>query len=89
MKKGWLVAPKEHWPPHEGGLSMEVAGTTEDGRPLFCYVHSPAYQATQAAFEQCQATFDPNTIAALLQVSSIALILACMPGGSIARSQLP
>ena len=28
-----------------------------------------AYRATQAAFEQCQATFDPNTIAALLQRS--------------------
>jgi hypothetical protein len=30
-------------------------------------VRSEAYRAAQAEFEQCQATFDPNTIAALLQ----------------------
>jgi hypothetical protein len=141
MKKGWLVAPKEHWPPYEGGLSMQLAGaasllparptpsppvallhctpsprlrtplhrppsphpvrpsdplnsllrppppkfgrpsctscgcgspagTSKDGRQQFVYVHSSSYASTQAAFEQCQATYDPNTIAALLQVSA-------------------
>ncbi len=24
LKKGWLVAPKDHWPPCEGGLTMEM-----------------------------------------------------------------
>jgi hypothetical protein len=26
MKRGVLVTPKDHWPPHEGGLSMEYLG---------------------------------------------------------------
>ncbi|KXZ51917.1 hypothetical protein GPECTOR_11g44 [Gonium pectorale] len=66
LKRGWLVAPKEHWPPCEGGLSMVTAGT-KGGVPLFRYVHSPAYRDTQARFYRCQASYDPATIAALLQ----------------------
>mmetsp|Transcript_19161 Transcript_19161/g.41385 ORF Transcript_19161/g.41385 Transcript_19161/m.41385 type:complete len:710 (+) Transcript_19161:50-2179(+) len=66
LKKGLLVAPKEHWPPFEGGLSMEICGV-KDGRQLFRYRYSPSYRTTQGLFEQCQATYDPNSIAALLQ----------------------
>lgn len=53
-----------------------VAGTAPDGTQQFCYVHDGAYAATQAEFEQCQATFDPNAVAALLQVRDI--VLACV-----------
>ena len=26
LRKGVLVAPKDHWPPFDGGLSMEIVG---------------------------------------------------------------
>ncbi|KAK9829524.1 hypothetical protein WJX72_006318 [[Myrmecia] bisecta] len=67
MKRGILIQPKDHWPPLDGGISMEVAGYTKDGKQLFTYTHSANYQAVQSSFEECQATFDPNNIAALLQ----------------------
>lgn len=67
LKKGLLIAPKAHWPRFDGGLSMETAGFEADGRQIFRYEHSVAYSAVQAAFEDCQATFDPANIAALLQ----------------------
>ncbi|KAG2488363.1 hypothetical protein HYH03_013053 [Edaphochlamys debaryana] len=66
LKRGWLVAPKEHWPASEGGLSMELAGH-KGGVPLFRYVYSPTYRETQQRFYRCQASYDPATIAALLQ----------------------
>ncbi len=43
LKAGLLIAPKEHWPPFEGGLSMELAGVTPGGHQLFRYIHSAAY----------------------------------------------
>lgn len=67
LKAGLLIAPKEHWPPFEGGVSMELAGVTQGGHQLFKYTHSAAYHAVQMLFEQSQASFDPNTIMALLQ----------------------
>ncbi|DBA78426.1 hypothetical protein WJX79_008278 [Trebouxia sp. C0005] len=71
LKAGLLIVPKEHWPPFEGGLSMELAGTTvatsARSHQLFKYTHSAAYHAVQMLFEQSQASFDPNTIMALLQ----------------------
>ncbi|GLC35077.1 hypothetical protein PLESTM_000276900 [Pleodorina starrii] len=66
LKRGWLVAPKEHWPPCEGGLSMEMTGN-KAGVPVFRYVFSPTYRETQARFLRCQASYDPATIAHLLQ----------------------
>ncbi|GIL60027.1 hypothetical protein Vafri_14657 [Volvox africanus] len=66
LKRGWLVAPKEHWPQCEGGLSMVMTGS-KTGAPVFRYVFSPAYKETQARFLRCQASYDPATIAALLQ----------------------
>ncbi|GLI70702.1 hypothetical protein VaNZ11_015646 [Volvox africanus] len=66
LKRGWLVAVKEHWPPCEGGLSMVMTGS-KTGAPVFRYVFSPAYRETQARFLRCQASYDPATIAALLQ----------------------
>ena len=43
LKAGLLIAPREHWPPFEGGLSMELAGVTPGGHQLFKYTHSAAY----------------------------------------------
>ena len=45
LKRGMLVAPKDAWPRFDGGISMEVAGSTDEGLPSFRYVHSLAYQA--------------------------------------------
>ncbi|KAL3162159.1 hypothetical protein ABBQ32_009867 [Trebouxia sp. C0010 RCD-2024] len=68
LKPGMLTTPKDHWPPFEGGIHMEVAGKpTADGRPMFRYTHSAAYHGVQMVFEQSQASFDPNSILALLE----------------------
>ncbi|CAL8471120.1 g10662 [Coccomyxa elongata] len=66
LKRGLLINPKDTWPRFDGGISMEPAGTTPDGLQIFSYTHSAAYQGVQALFQECQATFDPNSIAALL-----------------------
>jgi hypothetical protein len=42
------------------------AGTAPDGSPLFCYCWSPNYAAAQRVFEQAQASYDPNAVAAVL-----------------------
>ena len=43
LKAGLLIVPAEHWPPFEGGLSMELAEATSDGQQCFKYTHSAAY----------------------------------------------
>lgn len=35
--------------------------------PTYCYMHSETYKTIQRLYEECQATLDPNAIAALLQ----------------------
>ncbi|PNH09023.1 Transcription factor 25 [Tetrabaena socialis] len=47
-----------------GGAAGHKAGV-----PLFRYLHSATYKETQARFYRCQASYDPATIAALLQQS--------------------
>ena len=44
LRRGLLVAPRDTWPPFDGGVSMEPAGTAPDGSQRFRYVHSAAYQ---------------------------------------------
>ncbi len=46
LKAGLLIAPKEHWPPFDGGLSMELAGVTPGGHQLFKYTHSATYHVS-------------------------------------------
>lgn len=46
LKAGLLTSPKEHWPRFEGGLSMEVAGVTSDGRQMFRYTPSASYNVS-------------------------------------------
>ncbi|CAD7700951.1 unnamed protein product [Ostreobium quekettii] len=65
VRNFWLVEVQEHWPPLDGGLSMEYRGE-ESGCYKFCYVYSSQYRQIQDAFEECQASANPNTIAALL-----------------------
>jgi hypothetical protein len=45
---------------------LSAAGTAPDGSPLFCYCWSPNYAAAQRVFEQAQASYDPNAVAAVL-----------------------
>lgn len=66
-KRTYLSTPRDNWPPCEGGLSMVYVGSAGAGASRFCYQYSPQYQATQRTFEQCQASYDPNSIAQLLQ----------------------
>lgn len=49
LKRGMLIAPKDTWPRFDGGISMEVAGTTDEGLQIFAYTHSAAYQVRCAA----------------------------------------
>ncbi|GAB4815863.1 hypothetical protein N2152v2_002909 [Parachlorella kessleri] len=67
LKKGAIISPRDTWPAFEGGPSLEYRGVTADGKLEFSYSYSQAYQAVQELYEQCQASFDPNNIAALLQ----------------------
>ncbi|KAF5841607.1 transcriptional repressor TCF25-domain-containing protein [Dunaliella salina] len=67
MKKGLLVTPKDHWPLLDPtAMSMQSNGW-KDGVQVFQYTWSQGYRYTQRAFERCQASYDPNAIAALLQ----------------------
>ena len=54
LKPGLLIVPKEHWPPFEGGLSMELDGLTSDGKQLFRYTHSQAYHVRDRTQEDMQ-----------------------------------
>ncbi len=47
-------------------MSMQSNGY-KGGVQYFQYTWSAGYRATQRAFQQCQATYDPNAVAALLQ----------------------
>ncbi|KAI3425283.1 hypothetical protein D9Q98_009050 [Chlorella vulgaris] len=67
LKHGAIIVPRDTWPRFEGGISMEAQGVTAEGKQQFGYVYSQAYQAVQELYEDVQATFDPNNIAALLQ----------------------
>ena len=62
LKAGLLIVPKEHWPPFEGGLSMELAGTTvatsARSHQLFKYTHSAAYHVCTPSTPLC--TDSPN-----------------------------
>lgn len=49
LKRGMLVAPNDTWPRFDGGISMELAGTTDEGLQMFSYTHSAAYQVCCAA----------------------------------------
>eukprot|EP00884_Botryococcus_braunii_P005141 jgi/Botrbrau1/14628/Bobra.0364s0012.1 len=68
FKQRLLGNPKEHWPRIGvlGGLSMSCIGPSPHGLE-FVYTHSEAYQGVQAVFEECQGTFDPHNILALLR----------------------
>jgi hypothetical protein len=63
LQPGAIINPRENWSRFDGGFSMELQGTTPDGRQRFGYAYSQAYQAVQDLYEECQATFDPNNIA--------------------------
>eukprot|EP00879_Flechtneria_rotunda_P027791 GHRR01029790.1.p1 GENE.GHRR01029790.1~~GHRR01029790.1.p1 ORF type:complete len:676 (+),score=286.92 GHRR01029790.1:138-2165(+) len=66
LKKFMLVIPADHWPNVATGLNMTQTGTGRDGSPCFCYSWSPNYAAAQRVFEQAQASYDPNAVAAVL-----------------------
>eukprot|EP00963_Diacronema_lutheri_P006472 scaffold566_cov364-Pavlova_lutheri.AAC.19 len=66
LRKGTIITPKEHWNKFEGGLSMEYLGL-EDGRKVFEYKYSVAYQDVQNQYDSLSNTHDPNTLVALLQ----------------------
>lgn len=42
------------------------SGTGSDGVPRFSYSWSPNYSAAQRVFDQAQASYDPNAVAAVL-----------------------
>ncbi|EFN53652.1 hypothetical protein CHLNCDRAFT_136380 [Chlorella variabilis] len=80
LKPGAIIMPHDTWPRFDGGICMEAQGATRDGKLQFGYVYSQAYQAraslpwcrgagaaVQELYEEVQATFDPNNVAALLQ----------------------
>eukprot|EP00775_Hariotina_reticulata_P003344 gene3344-3620_t len=66
LKRFILVTPADHWPHVDSGISMSQEGTGPDGALRFLYSWSPNYQAAQRVFEQAQASYDPNAVAAVL-----------------------
>lgn len=66
LRKGTIITPKDHWTKFEGGLSMEYLGV-ENGRKLFEYKYSVAYQDVQNQYDSLASTHDPNTLVVLLQ----------------------
>uniref|UniRef100_A0A1D2A2D1 Transcription factor 25 n=1 Tax=Auxenochlorella protothecoides TaxID=3075 RepID=A0A1D2A2D1_AUXPR len=67
LKPGVLIDPGEHWPPFDGGFTMEARGPTAS--QTFSYVYSAGYQAVQELYKRCQASHDPNAVAALLHTA--------------------
>lgn len=43
LQPGALIKPREHWPPFQGGLTMELAGTDDSGQQLFKYAYTASY----------------------------------------------
>lgn len=66
LRKGTIITPRDHWTKFEGGLSMEYLGM-ENGRKLFEYKYSVAYQDVQNQYDSLANTHDPNTLVVLLQ----------------------
>lgn len=69
LRRGVLVQPKDHWPPVQPLLSMEVvkSGDSEATTKTFRFVHGPSYGALQSLYEECAQTADPNNIVMVLQ----------------------
>lgn len=65
LRRMTLVTPKEYWPSWDGSISMEHTGV-KDGLQQFKYTCSSSYMETQRKFEMSGASYDPNTIAMLL-----------------------
>lgn len=67
LRPGALITPRETWPRPDGGLTLQSVGPDSSGNPTFQLSFSSGYQAVQELYEECQATFDPNAVAALLR----------------------
>lgn len=44
LRPGVVIAPKDTWPRLDASLGMKLSGRTENGRPIFTYTHSPAFE---------------------------------------------
>ena len=49
LQPGQLIKPREHWPPFQGGLTMELAGTDDNGQQLFKYTYAASYNVSHLA----------------------------------------
>ena len=61
------MCKQEHWPLLDTGAMGMQSNGWKDGVQHFQYTWSAGYRYTQKDFERCQATYDPNAVAALLQ----------------------
>jgi hypothetical protein len=90
LKRGLLVAPKDTWPRFDGGISMELAGTANDGSQIFRYTHSAAYQARAQALPRqaqvvcvCRATLRPaETLPIEPQVADLSCVTMPFAGSA-------
>lgn len=53
LQSGMLIKPRDHWPPFQGGLNMELAGTDDSGRQLFVYSYAASYNVSSTLLESC------------------------------------
>ena len=47
LKQGAIIAPKDHWPRFEGGMSMVPLGAGPDGKLRFAYEYSTVYEVSR------------------------------------------
>jgi len=78
LKPGKIIQPKSHWPPLPDDERIQLISasridlvnniTNNQGyKSAYKVIHGGQYKAVQGAYEECQASFDPNQVAALLQ----------------------
>lgn len=70
LRRNLFIQGKEEWPiGTSGGLGMEIVEKHSDGIVEYRFVHNTTYQATQADFEVCVRSMDPERMIRLLQLN--------------------
>ena len=67
LRPGVLITPRDTWPRPDGGVTLQSIEPDTSGHPTFQLAFTIGYQAVQDLYEECQSTFDPNAVAALLR----------------------
>jgi len=67
LRRNVFIQGKEEWPrATSGGLSMEIVERRQDGTVEYRFLHNRTYQETQAQFQVCVGSMDPERMIQLL-----------------------